>query len=489
MPIMNRRALLSTALAAAATPASLAMGSAQAAEAAPKAGADHPPVKDVTKTLARYIVNANYNQLPDDVRKQGVRSLVNWMGVAVGGSQLDAVNIATTALAPFSSQGQASLLGRKERMDIMNAAFINGVAGHVLDYDDTHLKTIVHPSAMVVPALLAYSEYKPVNGQDLLNAIVLGIEVSCRMGNAVYPDHYDVGWHITGTAGVIGTAAAVGKLMKLNEQQMIWALGLAASQPVGLRESFGSMNKAFNPGRAASNGIFAALLAAGNFTSSNQMLEAERGWAHVVSTKQDFNEIVGDLGQRYEAVLNTYKPFPCGIVLHPSLDAAIQLQRANKIDSTQIESVALRVHPHVLELTGKKTPGDGLESKFSVYHAVAAALIEGAGGLKQFSDRAARDPKIVALRSKVQPTVDPKIQTDQVDMTVKFKDGRTLHKFIEHAVGSVEVPTSNKDLELKFLDVADEILPKQQIERVIANCWKVESLANAADIPTSARAV
>jgi 2-methylcitrate dehydratase PrpD len=488
MPVMNRRALLSTALAAAAAPAALAINPVQAAEPPAAKSVEHAQVKDVTKTLARYLVNASYAQLPDAVRKQGVRSLVNWMGVAIGGSQLDAVNIAASALAPFSSQGQASLLGRKERMDIMNAAFINGVAGHVLDYDDTHLKTIIHPSAMVVPALLAYSEYKPVNGQDFLNAVVLGIEVSCRMGNAVYPDHYDVGWHITGTAGVIGTAAAVGTLLKLNEQQMVWALGLAASQPVGLRESFGSMNKAFNPGRAASNGIFAALLAAGNFTSSNQMLEAERGWAHVVSKKQNFHEIVGDLGQRYEAVLNTYKPFPCGIVLHPVLDAAIQLQRANNIDPAQIESVTLRVHPHVLELTGKKTPGDGLESKFSVYHAVAAALVEGAGGLKQFSDRAARDPKIVALRQKVQPTVDSKINTDQVDMTIKFKDGHTLHKYIEHAVGSVEVPTSNKDLELKFMDVTDGILPKPQIERVIANCWKVESLANAADLAASARA-
>jgi 2-methylcitrate dehydratase PrpD len=158
---------------------------------------------------------------------------------------------------------------------------------------------------------------------------------------------------------------------------MVWALGLAASQPVGLRESFGSMNKSFNPGRAASNGIFAAVLASKNYTSSDGMIEAKRGWANTISTKQDYSEIIDGLGQRYEAALNTYKPFACGIVLHPAIDAAIQLRDENKLTADQIERVDLKVHPLVIELTGKKTPREGLEGKFSVYHAVAIALIEG----------------------------------------------------------------------------------------------------------------
>ena len=158
---------------------------------------------------------------------------------------------------------------------------------------------------------------------------------------------------------MFGSAAAAGKLLGLNEQQMVWALGLAASQPVGLRESFGSMNKSFNPGRAASNGIFAAILASKNFTSSDAMIEAKRGWANTISTKQDYNEILGDLGKRYEAALNTYKPFACGIVMHPAIDAAIQLRNENKLTADQIERVDLKVHPLVLELTGKKTPQPG----------------------------------------------------------------------------------------------------------------------------------
>ncbi|MBO4225820.1 MmgE/PrpD family protein [Bradyrhizobium neotropicale] len=440
------------------------------------------PAMDVTHALARYLVTASYDDLPANVRKEGVRTLLNWVGVAIGGSRHETVDIAVSALSPFSGPQQASLFGRRERFDIMNAAFINGVSSHIFDYDDTHLKTIIHPAGPVASAILALSEMQPVSGREFLNALVLGIETECRIGNAVYPNHYDVGWHITGTAGVFGAAAAVGKLLKLNEQQMTWALGLAASQPVGLRESFGSMNKSFNPGRAASSGIFAAVLASKNFTSSDAMIEAKRGWANTISTKQDYNEILGDLGKRYEAALNTYKPFACGIVMHPAIDAAIQLRNESKLSADQVERVELKVHPLVLELTGKRTPQQGLEGKFSIYHAVAVAIVEGAGGEKQFSDRAVTDPTVVSLRSKVVPAVTPGIKPEQVDMTIVLKDGRHLHRHIEHAIGSLEVPMTDKQLETKFSDLADGILPAVMIRRVMDACWNVESLPSAAEI-------
>jgi 2-methylcitrate dehydratase PrpD len=478
MPITDRRNLLKTA---AALPLLVAAPNATFAQAAP-APAKPEPAKDVTRTLAKYIVAAKYDDLPANVRKEGVRTLLNWVGVAIGGSHHQTVDIAVSALAPFSGPAQAALLGRHERFDIMNAAFINGVSSHIFDYDDTHLKTIIHPAGPVVSAILALAEMQPVSGKDFLNALVLGVETECRIGNAVYPNHFDIGWHITGTAGVFGSAAAVGKLLNLSEQQMIWALGLAASQPVGLRESFGTMNKSFNPGRAASNGIFAAMLASKNFTSSDSMIEAKRGWANTVSTKQDYTEITGDLGKRYESALNTYKPFACGIVMHPSIDAAIQLRNENHLTADQIERIELNVNPLVLELTGKKTPHEGLEGKFSIYHAVAVAIIEGAGGEKQFSDRAVNDPEVVALRGKVIPIITPGIDTAQVDMTIVLKDGRTLHRHIERAIGSVEVPMSDKQLEAKFADLVEGILPAPAIRQVMDACWNVEALPNAAEI-------
>jgi 2-methylcitrate dehydratase PrpD len=481
MDSFNRRGLLKVgalaSLAAAAPRLTFAAGAAPGSTAA--ASANNNDGKDVTRILAHYIVTARYEDLPAKVRQEGVRTLLNWVGVAVGGSHHETVQRAIAALTPFSGPPQAHLLGRSERFDIMNAAFLNGVASHIFDFDDTHLKTIIHPAGPVVSAILALSEYHPVSGKDFLNALVLGVETECRIGNSVYPEHYDVGWHITGTAGVFGAAAASGKILGLSEQQMIWALGLAASQPVGLRESFGSMNKSFNPGRAAANGLFAALLAAQNYTSSDAMIEAKRGWAHTISTKQDFAQITQGLGTRYESALNTYKPFACGIVIHPALDAAIQLRNENNLKAEQIAKVDLKVHPLVLELTGKKTPKIGLEGKFSIYHSVAVAIIQGAAGERQYSDQAVQDPAVIALRDKVVATVDPAIKPEQVDMTITLKDGRTLHKFIQHAIGSLEVPMTDQQLEAKFTDLAKGILPDAQAQKLIALCRDVEQLPSA----------
>ncbi len=460
--------------------------------AAPQAGntggstQSPPSAKGVTRTLARYVVNGKYEDLPPAVRKEGTRTLLNFVGVAVGASRHPGVNDVVAALAPFSGPPQASILGRRERFDILNAAMINGISAHIFDYDDTHLRTIIHPGAPVIPAILALAEYQPVSGKAFLNALVIGVEVALRMGNCVCPEHYDRGWHSTGTCGMFGAAAASGILLGLSEQQMVWALGLAASQPVGFRESFGSMNKSFNPGRAANNGLLAAVLASRNFTSSDEMIEAKRGWANTISTKQDYREITEGLGKHYEAALNTYKPFACGIVLHPAIDAAIQLRKEYKLTPDQVDHVDLRVNPLVLELTGKKTPYEGLEGKFSVYHSVAVAIVEGAAGEKQFSERAVRDPIVVALRSKVIPVIDPSIKPEQVDLTIVLKDGRKLHKYIEHAVGSLEVPMTDSALEVKFSDLAEGILPAPQIRRLMDACWGVEKLPSAAAIAQAA---
>ncbi len=183
---------------------------------------------------------ARGEDLPDGVRKEATRTLLNWVGCAVGGSRHETVDTAISALSPFSGPAQATVLGRHERMDVLHAALMNGISSHIFDFDDTHLRTIIHPAGPVASAILALAEYRSVTGAEFLNALVLGAEVECRIGNAVYPAHYDVGWHITGTVGPFGAAAAVGKLLHLNEQQMVWALSLAATQPVGLREMFGT---------------------------------------------------------------------------------------------------------------------------------------------------------------------------------------------------------------------------------------------------------
>jgi 2-methylcitrate dehydratase PrpD len=434
----------------------------------------------VTQTLARYLINARADDLPQAVRDHAVRTFVNWMGCAVGASRHEAVEIAIAALAPFGGPAQASVLGRAGKVDVLCAALFNGISSHVFDFDDTHLKTVIHPAGPVASAIFALAEYRPVSGKEFIHALALGVETECRIGNAVYPDHYDIGWHITGTAGVFGAAAAAGKLLGLDEQQMIWALGLAATQPVGLREMFGTMTKSFHPGRAAQNGLLSALLAQRGYTSSQQGIEAKRGWANVTSTHRNYAEITEALGERHESLLNSYKPFACGIVIHPAIDGCIQLRNEHALKPDAIASVLLKVHPLVLELTGKRTPQTGLDGKFSVYHSAAVAIIDGRAGEQQYSDAAVHRAATVQLRDKVTAEIEPAMPADAVHITITLTNGERLEKHVEHAIGSIERPMSNDDLAAKFTDLVEPILGGAQAAKLLDAGWKIESLANVA---------
>jgi 2-methylcitrate dehydratase PrpD len=441
----------------------------------------------VTGILAAYVAGASPEALPEAVRKEAARTFLNWVGCAVGGARHETVDIALAALAPFSGPAQASVLGRGERLDALHAALINGISSHVFDFDDTHLRTVIHPGGPVASALLAFAENRKVRGSDFVNALVLGVEVECRIGNAVFPEHYDIGWHITGTTGVFGAAAAVGKLLNLDAERMAWAFGLAASQPVGLREMFGSMTKSFHPGRAAQNGMTASLLAARGFTSSSRALEAKSGWLNVLSTRHDLAQITEALGAHYEILANSYKPFACGIVIHPVIDACVQLRDGDGIEAASIRSVALRVHPLVLELTGKTQPQTGLEGKFSVFHAASVALIEDAGGERQFSDRAVRDPAVIDLRRRVRATIDPALAPDAATVTLTLADGRVVEKRIEHAIGSLARPMTDADLEAKFAGLAEASLGAARTRRLLDLCWRVGALDDVAAVAEAAR--
>jgi len=436
----------------------------------------------VTRTLARFLVQHRYPDIPEKVRHEAARSFLNWVGCAVGACRHETVERALAALDEFSGPRVATILGRGEKVDVMLAALLNGASSHTFDFDDTHLKTVIHPSGPVASAILALAEKKPVRGEDFVHAFILGIEAECRIGNAVYPSHYDAGWHITATAGVFGAAAAAGRLLGLTEQQMVWALGIAATQSSGLREMFGTMAKPMHPGMAARNGLAAAFLAQQNFTSAEQGIEGRRGFANVLATGRNFAEITERLGETWEISLNTYKPFACGIVEHPAIDGCIQLRNEHNIRPEDVQSVSLKVHPLVLELTGKKTPQTGLEGKFSVYHSCAVAILFGAAGEAQYSDEAVRDPGVAALRDRVTATAEKGVHEDQVRIAVKLRDGRTLEKYVEHAVGSLDKPMSDADLEAKFKGLAEGILSRPETENLMRLCWDVARLKDAGEV-------
>ena len=437
---------------------------------------------DVTRTLARFVVNHKAADLPESVRHEGARSLLNWVACAVGASRHATVKRALAALYDLSGPREATILGRHERVDIFQAALLNGATSHTFDFDDTHLKTVIHPSSPVASAILALAEHKPISGRDFLHAFILGVEAECRIGNAVYPNHYDAGWHITATAGVFGAAAAAGRLLKLNEQQMVWALGTAATQACGIRETFGSMAKPLHPGIAARNGLMSALLAKKNFTSAEQGIEGRRGFAAVLSTKFDAAAITEGLGKCWEISANTYKPFACGIVIHPALDGCIQLRNAYKLKPADVARIDLKVHPLVLELTGRRTPKAGLEGKFSIFHSCAAAILLGEAGEAAYSDAMVRNREVVRLRDNIHAVVQSGVREDQVHIVMTLKDGRVLEKSIEHAVGSLDLPMSDADLEAKFHALAKGILTVAQTDKLIGLCWNVGRLKRAAEI-------
>jgi 2-methylcitrate dehydratase PrpD len=376
-------------------------------------------------------------------------------------------------------------LGRRERADILHAALTNGISSHVLDFDDTHIETAIHPAAPVLPAILALTEYAPVSGGDFLAALVIGIETELRIGIAVTPDHYRAGWHITGTAGVFGAAAAAGKLLGLDGPQMRFALGLAAAQPVGLQEMFGSMTKSFHPGRAAQNGLTAALMARQGYTSSERALEAERGWLKVLSGACDAGAIT-DPSTPWEILNNSYKPFACGLVVHPVIDGCIRLRQRHGLTAQMIEGIEVVVHPRVMEVTAIREPETGLAAKFSVYHAAAVAIAEGAAGEREFSDAMARAPHIAQLRRQVAVAIDGRLGKAQARVTIRLKSGALDEVFVEHALGSVQNPMSDRMIEDKFRSFSDAVLRPGQAEQILDLCRGAEKLTDAGDIARSA---
>jgi len=430
-----------------------------------------PPI---TALLARFVSSHASNGWSDAVEHEAHRTFYNWLGCAIGAARHEAADAALAAVQMLEPAPQASVLGRSEKVDMASAALVNGITSHTFDFDDTHLKTIIHPAGPVASAVLALAEHRGAAGRDVIDALVLGIDVSCRIGNVMYPDHYDRGWHITGSTGMLGAAAGCARLLRLDERQTTMALGIAASQPIGFREQFGTMTKPFHPGGAARAGLLSALLASRGFTASPRAIEAPRGFVQVASDKRAWHEATDALGERFEISFNTYKPFACGIVIHPSIDACVQL-RAQGVTADQVESIELRVHSLVLELTGKKEPKDGLQGKFSVYHGCAVGLLYGRAAEEEFSDAIVNDPRVVELRNKVQATVDDSISEESVHATAVLKGGQRVEVRVQHAIGSLQNPLTDAQLESKFGSLVTPVLGEKRAREIAQSCWKLAS--------------
>jgi 2-methylcitrate dehydratase PrpD len=435
-----------------------------------------------TATLAAFVAESTIEALPTDVREEAERALLNYLGCALGGSIDPALDIAIATLAPYSGKPTAVVLGRRERFDPLHAALLNGIGSHVLEYDDTLPKNYIHPSVPVASALFAHASANSVSGRDFVHAFILGFEVESRVGNAVYPAHYEAGWHITSTTGVFGAAAAIGKVLGLTTRQMIWAFGLAATQAAGIREMFGSMAKSFQPGRAAQNGYTAALLARADFTAGEHALEGARGFAAVTASEFDLDKVTAGLGADFDLRVNAYKPYACGLVVHPTIDGCSQIRAQHRPGPEAIAAVRLRVAPLVLDLCNKSELTRALESKYSIYHAAAIGLVRGKGGVGEFTDDAVRDPALARIRALTTATADPSITEDQVHIEVVMQSGEKLELFVAESLGNVHRPLSNMQLEEKFRDLAVLALPAERVDGLVELCTKIDILDDVGDL-------
>ena len=432
-----------------------------------------------TLALARFVAESKLEALPAPALHEAKRALLNWAGCALGGSRDETVDTALAALMEFSGVPNATIIGRSEKADILTAAAINALGSNILDFDDTHLRTVIHPTVPVAAALFALAERNPVSGAQFLHAFVLGVEVECRVGNAVSPEHYNAGWHVTSTCGVFGAAAACGKLLGLDATQMAWALGISANVASGLTSAHGSMTKSWNMANAARNGLQAALMAAKGFTSTQQGLEGKGSFTQVLAQRRDLNELVQGLGETWELMQNTYKPYPCGIVSHPVIDACLALRRDARVTAQAIAAIELRVHPLVRLMMGNATPRTGLQAKLSVQHCAAVALLFGAAGVREFTDACVNDPAVIALRARVTLVEDEAMPKEAAGVTMRLRDAAVLELYVPHAIGSLDLPLSDDALTQKFMALAQWGWPQGDAQALAKMGWALDELYDA----------
>ncbi len=436
--------------------------------------------EDVSRTLATFVVESDWRDLPVEVRHQAKRSLLNFFAVAFAGCRDQAVDIALGVLSGFAGKGAATIIGRAERSDAMTASFLNAVSANVQDFDDTHIRTVIHPTAPVAPVLLALSERQPLTGRDVLHALALGMEAECRIGNAISPGHYRRGWHITATCGIFGAALAAGKALKLDPHQMIAALGNASAQSSGLVETLGFMAKSLGVGNAARNGLLSALLGQQGFGGSERPLEGRYGFFNVMADATDVAEITEGLGTRWEVMKNIHKPYPCGIVLNAVVDGCLQLHRLLEGSVDDLTSVTLYGHPLLGQRANRPNVATGREAQVSAQHAVAVCLIYGRAGLEEFSDAAVSDACVQALRKKVRIVDVPDVAVEGIRVVAERSDGTQETVAIEHALGTDTRPLSDADLEEKCRSLAAFGAPEcKQTEALIDLVWTLDEQDDA----------
>jgi len=441
----------------------------------------------MSQVLAEFVASLELGSVPNSVRHAGRRTVANAVSLSVGASAHPAIRSTLRALDQLGagdglrSDEGASVMGTGQRLPVPDAALVNGMGVHVEDFDDTHLATVVHPGAPVVPAAVAMAELCKASGADVLEGVIAGTEVAIRVGLALGNDHFDRGWHLTGTAGHVGAAAAAARVAGLDARRTLAALAIGTTQAAGLQEALGTMVKCFHAGKAASDGVEAAILAAEGFQAPTEPLEGRRGLLALTTSSPDAGRSVVDLGTVWEIESNAFKPYACGIVSHPVIDAGVALGHEFGRDPSVVEAVEVTVNPIVLDVMGVRRPRNGLQSKFSVYHCFAVGYLDGVAGPVQFGDARAMAPDAVAVRDRVSVVCDPTIRRDECHAVVRTSTGiQSYH--VEHATGSAASPMTDDQLRSKAVLVAGPVLTDGAAGSLFDAALTIDALTTAGDL-------
>ncbi|AZO03023.1 MULTISPECIES: MmgE/PrpD family protein [unclassified Mesorhizobium] len=442
----------------------------------------------LSRRLAAFVRNSQWNDVPEPVCEHALRALFNGFGTALGGSSDQAILRLAASLAPFSAGSAATVVGHGAKRDAPTAAFLNAASMNVFDFDDTHQGTIIHPTAPVAPVVLALAELRPVSGTELLHAFVLGVEVTCRIGNAISPGHYNRGWHITSTCGIFGAAVAAAKLLDLTEEEILWAFGNASAQASGLVETLGFMAKSVGVGTAARGGLLAALMAKGGVEGPPMPLEGPRGFLKVLCHAPKPELIERELGSDWENLRNMFKPYPCGVVLNPVIDACLDLHRKPDFSADLVSDITVRGCPLLKARADRPDVTTGREAQVSAQHAVAVALLRGTAGAADFSDAAVNDPDVKALRAKVRPIeTDEAIPVEAAYVSVRCSDGAHFEVRELAATGSPARPMTDAALRDKFAALAEYGSPAIDAGALADSLWALRDVSDVGSIMALAR--
>ena len=430
----------------------------------------------VTRALARFAVATQYDALPANIRHEGVRAFVNWVGCAAGGSQEDAIERSLDVLTEFNGAASSTVVGRREKLDALNAAFVNSMSSAALAYNDTHFVTVAHPTSPVGAALLALAERQPVSGKEFVRAVALANEIQCRVGAILVtpPAESAIGLSMAGLVGCIGAAIAAGIIMEFDEDRMTTAIGLAANQSAGLRETHASNGSQYIQGHTARCGLLAAFLTARGFTCNDGVVEGPKGFGVGFARQPQFDVALDKLGEVWEISTLAYKPYPSGFVIHPVTDACLDIAQNNKYDPANIERIELTLNPLAVQLTSRPNPTSRNQAMVSLQHWTAVSLIYKAAGIRQLADTILRDPLVAALRARINTKTDDAVGREAATARIVFKDGKALEATVKDCRGSAGRPLTDEDISVKTLDQLRVAFAAADAERIVAECWKIE---------------